>query len=82
MSNNSVIHNPQISQIRDVSGGPFISTEYYLELDATYGQYNAAGFKLAMSPTNPHTLVAAGLFRTKDDYLVNTNSATPWIVEF
>lgn len=82
MSNNSVIHNPQISQIRDVSGGPFIATEYYLELDPTYGSYNAAGFKLALNPTNPKTLVAAGLFRTYFDFLGGQNSATPWIVEF
>ncbi|MFT5822527.1 MAG: hypothetical protein ACI8ZM_003783 [Crocinitomix sp.] len=82
MSNNSVIHNPQISQIKDVSGTPAIGTEYYLELDPSYGSHNAAGFKLALSPYNSKSLVAAGLFRTHNDYLGNQNSATPWIVEF
>lgn len=85
MSNNSVIHNPQISQIRDVSGSPFISTEYYLELDPTYGSLNAAGFKLDLSPyteADRPSLVAAGLYRTATDYAGNTNSAIPWIVEF
>lgn len=84
MSNNSVIHNPQITQIEDVtSGSPFISTQYYLELDPTYGAHNAAGFKLELSPYNgSETLVAAGLYRTESDIAGNTNSAVPWITEF
>ena len=82
MSNNSVIHNPQITQIVDVTGAPFIATEYYLELDPTYGSHNAAGFKLSLSTYGPETLVAAGLYRTESDIAGNTNSAVPWIVEF
>jgi len=82
MSNNSVIHNPQITQIRDVSGGPFINVNYYLQLDPTYGGTNAAGFKLALSPYNGKTLVAAGLFRDHQDDQGNFNSSVPWIIEF
>lgn len=82
MSNNSVVHNPQITQIRDVSGAPFISTEYYLYVDPAAGLPDAAGFKLTMSPYNPGSLVACGLFRNNVDYLGNMNSSTPWIVEF
>lgn len=82
MSNNSIVHNPQITQIVDVSGSPFINTEYYLYVDPNYGVPNAAGFKLEMSPYDPTSLVACGLFRTNNDYLGNSNSATPWIVEF
>ncbi len=83
MSNNSVIHNPQITVIRDPNGSPSIINQYYLELDPTYGQYNAAGFHLKMSPWDPDNLVAMGYYRT--DYpgsTVNGQHATPWIAEF
>lgn len=82
MSNNSVIHNPQITYIRDVSGAPFIATEYYLELDPTYGMHNAAGFELQQCDWDPSTYVACGYFRTQDDGSGSNVHAIPWIVQF
>ncbi|MFT5821128.1 MAG: hypothetical protein ACI8ZM_002377 [Crocinitomix sp.] len=82
MSNNSVLHNPQITVFSNVSSGPAVSHEYYLALDTTYGNYNAAGFHLVESPWSPDALVAMGYYRTKVDLAANTNSAIPWIAEF
>ncbi|GEM_PF-2090154 len=82
MSNNSVIHNPQISIIDDVSGAPFVSNNYYLELDPTYGQHNAAGFELRQSIYDPDNLVAVGYFRTYDFGGAPFDNATPWLTEF
>ncbi len=82
MSNNSLVHNPQINLIRDVSGSPFVepSVSYYLEIDNTYGSYNAAGFSLLPHYDHPHdALVATGYFRTKGP---SGNDATMWYVEF
>jgi len=76
MSNNSVIHNPQISYIRDVSGVPFIWRSYYLQLDPTFGSTNPAGFQIEKSVDNPVALVAVGYYRTNTDPNGNSNSAT------
>jgi len=82
MSNNSIIHNPQISVIDDPCGTPSISNQYFLELDPTYGNHNAAGFHLKMSPWNSKNLVAMGYFRTDFYGGPINNDATPWIAEF
>ncbi len=82
MSNNSYIHNPQITVFQNVTGSPSISTEYYLELDPTYGSYNAAGFDLEICNWDPNTLVASGYFRTYDDGSGSIVNACPWIVQF
>ena len=83
MSNNSVIHNPQITEISDIMGVPVITNNYYLEIDPTYGSYNAAGFHMQQDPWNPGALVAMGYHRT--DWVnapaVN-NDATLWIANF
>lgn len=82
MSNNSEIHNPQITIIQDISGVPSILSEYYLELDPNYGSYNAAGFDLAICAWDPTMLVASGYFRTYDDGSGSITNACPWIVQF
>lgn len=82
MSNNSVIHNPQITVYDNLTGTPTLSHEFFLELDTTYGNYNAAGFQLRKSIWNSNALVAMGYYRTKKDAAGNTTSALPWIAEF
>ena len=82
MSNNSVVHNPQINLISDVSSAPFLNpaVSYYLELDQTYGSYNAAGFTLLPHYDHPHdVLVAVGYYRTSGP---SGNDATLWYIEF
>ena len=81
MSNNSIIHNPQISIIEDVMGSPVPTSNYYLELDPNYGSSNAAGFELKQSLSDPRLLVACGYFRTFTDG-ITSNNAIPWITEF
>lgn len=85
MSNNSVVHNPQITTFDDPNGGLNIINQYYLALDPTFGSHNAAGFELRQSLSAPGDyLVAAGLFRT--DYpgspTPGSNNANMWVAEF
>ncbi len=87
MSNNSVIHNPQINVIRNVSN-PGLATldptvSYYLDLDPTRGQTNAAGFTLLPHYDFPNdALVAVGYFRTANPDGSGNGDANLWYVEF
>ncbi len=79
MSNNSVVHNPQITLI-EVGSSPAsasITDQYYLELDPSYGQTNAAGFRLL--DMGGDELIAAGLFRT---YPAGDQNSQLWIARF
>lgn len=78
MSNNSDIHNPQITIIEDATTQtPQIQNNYYLELDPSQSNLNAAGFELRPSLTSSDNLVAAGYFRT-----YNGDNTSPWLAEF
>lgn len=81
MSNNSGYHNPQLTLIAEVSGpSPSIVSNYYLELDPSYGQMNAAGLQLRHSATDPKNLVAAGNFRNYP--IIYDPTMSTWISEF
>jgi hypothetical protein len=82
MSNNSYIHNPQITVFQNMTTAPSVSVEYYLELDPTYGSYNAAGFDMEICDWDPNTIIASGYFRTYDDGSGVILNACPWIVQF
>ncbi|MFT5819208.1 MAG: hypothetical protein ACI8ZM_000431 [Crocinitomix sp.] len=81
MSNNSNGHNPQITLIKDVTSAPILAGEYLLNLDPSWGDYNAAGFQLRQAPWNANNLVACGYFKEFPDPNGNS-STTPWITEF
>lgn len=81
MSNSSLIHNPQIAVIDNISGTPTISASYRLELDPTWGSRNASGFQLRQSPWSQSSLIASGYFQFYTDGSTNFN-AIPWITEF
>jgi hypothetical protein len=67
LSNNSVIHNPQITIISNVSSIPAITTNYYININSSLGASNPAGFQLKLCPWDPTTLIAAGLFATHNN---------------
>ncbi len=82
MSNNSIIHNPQITIYGDIFGGnPVVVGGYYLELDPTYGSHDAAGFELRESVFNSGRLAMGGYFKTGYP-TVSSFNATAWVVEF
>ncbi len=86
MSNNSAIHNPEITRIDMNAGisGASVTQNNYLELDPSYGSsnytQNAAGFKLMLSH-NDGALIAAGLFRNHQIGSITQNTPV-WIAEF
>lgn len=83
MSNNSVIHNPQITTFGDIqSGSPIIVNDYFLELDPTYGTHDASGFKLIKTPMSSNRLTAAGYFRSDYPGMQPMDNATTWIADF
>lgn len=82
MSNNSVVHNPQITIITGATSTPAIAFDYILELDSNYGPINAAGFELRPSIFDTNNLVASGYFRTYDLGAAPFNNATCWTSEF
>jgi len=79
MSNNSILHNPQITTIKDITSSPFISNHYALLIDAT-ATLNAAGFELRLD--NEGALVAAGYFRTFDNTSSTVGYTHPWYIKF
>ncbi len=81
MSNNSIIHNPQVTAIVDVANAPVIADHYALVLDPSLGTKNAAGFELKLAPWNANRLVACGYFKEYPD-MFGVNHTTPWITEF
>lgn len=83
MSNNSYIHNPQITIIQNATTAtPANAFSYFLQLDPSWGSWNAAGFELRPSVFNTDNIVACGYFRTFNWSLTNINNATCWLAEF
>lgn len=81
MSNNSIVHCPQITTINNVTGTPAIISHNRLYLDPTYGSHNAAGFQLKKCPWNQSNLVASGYFQNFTDGFT-PNNAIMWVTEF
>lgn len=85
MSNNSVMHAPQITLFANASSStPSIVSHYNLNLDPNFQGENPAGFELRFSLFDSNNLVACGYYSTHSltsSPLLNIH-ATPWLAEF
>jgi len=81
LSNNSIVHNPEITVIDNISNPSIASivSHYTLVIDTTYGNFNAAGFQMRYADKGQ--VVIAGYFRTYSDGST-FNNAIPWVVRF